>query len=350
MTIANLRGKFLLSLALGALVFLALAIYADFDSLLQAFRTFNWILVIPILLLTLFNYGTRLVKWDFYMRVLQVENLSRWDSWMIFLSGLSMAMTPAKAGEWLKSYLLKEASGTPFMRSAPVIVAERLSDGVAMVLLALVGVVAFGFGSEFVLLGAVIVVGAIVVVQVRPLALFFLGIGARLPVLGPRIDHFHTLYESAYTLFRPQVMIPAILLGLLGWGAECVAMFLVFVGLGLTPTPELLIQSTFILAASTLAGALLLLPGGLLVAEATIVGLSQALLDLDRGSASAAALIIRLFTLWFGVLVGVVALLVYLRSQDAAKREALLAGLESDAAVAAVEEEDAAPAGGKNPA
>jgi uncharacterized protein (TIRG00374 family) len=329
MTISSLRNRFLLSLALGALVFLGVVIYADFNSLAVALATFDWVLLPLILVLTLLNYGLRFVKWEFYLRVIGVRTLSRRNSFLLFFGGLSMAMTPGKVGEWLKSYLLHEVTGTPFTRSAPIIVAERLSDGIAMLLLALVGVVAFNLALELVVIGAVAIGAVMTVILVRPLAMAFLRLGGRLPILSKRIHHFEDLYESSYELFRPTVMIPAVVLGVISWSFECVAMYFVFVGLGLPPSFDLLVQSTFILAAATLAGSIFLLPGGLGAAEVTIVGLTQQLLGADRGVASAAALIIRLCTLWFGVLVGVISLLVFLRVQPTVRREAMLEDVES---------------------
>jgi uncharacterized membrane protein YbhN (UPF0104 family) len=65
--------------------------------------------------------------------------------------------------------------------------------------------------------------------------------------------------------------------------------------------------------AATLASALLLTPGGLGVAEGGITGLSQVLLDLPKSEAAVGALIIRFGTLWFGVIVGLVALAIVSR-------------------------------------
>ena len=47
-----------------------------------------------------------------------------------------MAIT-GKIGELLKSYLLKMLTDVPISRSSPIIVAERLTDGIAMKVLVL---------------------------------------------------------------------------------------------------------------------------------------------------------------------------------------------------------------------
>jgi uncharacterized protein (TIRG00374 family) len=68
-------------------------------------------------------------------------------------------------------------------------------------------------------------------------------------------------------------------------------------------------QATFIFAASTLFGLVSFLPGGLGTSEATSAGLLIALVGVSASVAAAATIIIRFCTLWFGVGLGVVALL-----------------------------------------
>ena len=71
---------------------------------------------------------------------------------------------------------------------------------------------------------------------------------------------------------------------------------------------DLLLKASFIMPAATLASAIFLTPGGLGVAEGGITGLCIVLLDMSKGDAAVATLLIRFGTLWFGVLVGLVAL------------------------------------------
>jgi uncharacterized protein (TIRG00374 family) len=73
--------------------------------------------------------------------------------------------------------------------------------------------------------------------------------------------------------------------------------------------------STFTYSSSTLAGALAMMPGGLGVTE---VGMTTLLTTLGAGTirpsvASATAILVRLATLWFAVVLGMLALFVYRR-------------------------------------
>src|SRR5207248_2162695 len=85
--------------------------------------------------------------WELYLRRLGVRIPLR-DSFGIFLSGFSLTVTPGKIGEVLKSYLLREVHGVPMARTAPIVIAERLTDLVALAALALVGVGALAGGER----------------------------------------------------------------------------------------------------------------------------------------------------------------------------------------------------------
>jgi len=227
----------------------------------------------------------------------------------IFFGGMAMTITPGKVGEWVKSYLLSQRHGVPFAVSAPIILAERLTDGVAMLLLALGGLLLYGYGRELIVLIALGAVALVVFTQVRALPLALLDRLEGLPVVGTRMHHLHAFYESAHRLFRLPALLLAVGLGLISWGGECVAFYLVLIGLGVPSTPELLLQAAFVLAVSTLVGSVSMLPGGLAVAEGSIAGLLLVLgVTHEPAVAAAATLLIRFATLWFGVLVGVAAL------------------------------------------
>ena len=74
------------------------------------------------------NYVLRFVKWQYYLKLIGVQGFPRGHSALSYLAGLGMVVTPGKVGEWLKCYLLRELHGTPFTRSAPILIAERLTD------------------------------------------------------------------------------------------------------------------------------------------------------------------------------------------------------------------------------
>jgi uncharacterized protein (TIRG00374 family) len=316
-SLEKLRGRLILSVVLGAIVFVAISAYGDFNEVADSLEAFRWELLPLVLALSFTNYILRFFKWQYYLRLIGVRDFSTWQSALTYLSGLGMAVTPGKVGEWLKSYLLRELHGTPMSRSAPIILAERLTDSLGIVILGAAGLMVYGDAwPAFV---AFLVLGGVVfaVVRHQPTAYWLLRRFERIKLTSRFAAHAEEFYRSSYVLFVPVPLVSMTLLSTVSWGFEVLGFFMVMLGLGLDPSWDLLLKASFIMPAATLASALLLTPGGLGVAEGGIVGLSQVLLDLPKGPAAVGALVIRFGTLWFGVIVGIIALVLITRSMGA---------------------------------
>ena len=313
-TLDKLRGRLLISLVFGAVVFMGLSAYADFNDVLDGLGEFKWRYLPLVLGLTSLNYVLRFFKWQFYLKTIKVRDFPAKESALTYYAGLGMVVTPGKVGEWLKCYLLRELHGTPFSRSAPIIIAERLTDSLALVVLGAAGLLVYGDAWPAF---AVVIFGGVVLfvfVRHRPLAYWLLHRTERLPLVSKAAQHAEEFYNSSYSLLSPFALGTMTLLSVVSWGFEVIGFYCVLLGLGLEGSWDVLLKASFIMPAATLASALLLTPGGLGVAEGGITGLSQVLLDLAKGPAAVGALVIRFCTLWFGVFVGLVALAVVSRS------------------------------------
>jgi glycosyltransferase 2 family protein len=176
------------------------------------------------------------------------------------------------------------------------------------------------------------ILAIIAVIQVRPLAMWALRFGEKLPLVNRFAHSLYSFYESSYLLLRPRNLLIAIVIGILSWLCEGLAFYLVLIGIGLTPTWELALISVFIFSISTVVGALIPTPGGLGGTEGSLVALSVQLLDLTRTPATAAALLVRFATLWFGVVLGMISIALW---------PELLSGTES----ATTEDQAPKPAG-----
>ncbi len=178
----RLGRKIALSVILGALVLAGLGIFADLRDVGTSFATFDYRMLVPVLLWTIFNYVLRWLKWDYYLRKLGFgAGVSRYDSALLFTSGMVMAVTPGKIGEVFKSYLLKRINNTPVSASAPIVLAERLTDGLAMLLLMAVGLNLYPAARPVFWILLMIGVLALAALQYRPLAERGFGLLERLP-------------------------------------------------------------------------------------------------------------------------------------------------------------------------
>ncbi|HEY1297286.1 MAG TPA: lysylphosphatidylglycerol synthase transmembrane domain-containing protein [Chloroflexota bacterium] len=305
-----LRGLIVTAI-LALAVFALVVAWGDAPSVVSALKSFPPTLLVPVVLLTTWNYLLRWLRWNYYLRVLDVSGVNNRESGLVFLSGFAMGLTPGKSGELTKSYWLREIAGpqrAPVIRTAPIVFAERLVDGIAMLLLATTGLVTYRFGIVALLLVAAAAIGAVAVIQARPFVHAVLRFFQRRPRTFRVASLLETVYDSARELLTWPRLALAVGVGVLSWGGECLALYVILLGLGAEPSLDLLNAATFALAAGSLVGSASLLPGGLGAAEGTVAAVLDLVAHQPRDVAAAATLLIRVCTLWFGVTLGAAAL------------------------------------------
>jgi glycosyltransferase 2 family protein len=303
-----------LGVAAGVAVYVGLSIWADAAPVAKALGSFHWSAAALGCLLAAGNYLVRFGRWEFYLRRLGIKIAPR-DSLAVFLSGFALTVTPGKLGEAVKAFLLRASHGVPVARTAPIVVAERVTDLVALLLLTLVGVFTFdphAVDRRLLVAGAALVGGGLLVVSVERLAELAIALAGRVPGVrrfAPRLAEFH---RSTATLLAPAPLALATALATVSWFLECLAFWAVIRGF---PGAALgLRAATFIYAATTVAGALSFLPGGLGVTEVGMLALVMRFgTGLTRGSAAAATFVTRACTLWFAVAIGLPAMVAYAR-------------------------------------
>ncbi len=302
----NITRRLVYGLLFGFLVMLALTLAGDIRQVGGQVRGFRWVFYPAVLLLTLFNYLLRGLKFHYYLRQIGAKNISIKESFHLFVAGFPLAVTPGKVGEALKGVWIHQQTGQPTARGISVVVAERISDGLAVLLLSTLGVIAYPkYWPAFAAI-LIVLMGIIIVSQIRPLALALLDLAAKLPLVRRIAGGLREFYEGSFALFNPLTTLVAVGLGTLSWLGEGIGFYLILIGLGVTPGWGTLSIAVFVLAFSTIVGAASALPGGLGAAEASIAGMLALLLGIHADVAAAATLLIRFATLWFGVGLGLV--------------------------------------------
>jgi uncharacterized protein (TIRG00374 family) len=299
----TLRENFWQFVVLGLAVTLILSIYADLDSLIQAFRRFDWMLLPVVLGMTLGNQLLRFLKWEYLLGKVEV-NLPLSTSFFIFGSGLIMIMTPGKLGEVWKSWLVRDEQDTSISTTMPVIVAERITDFLAVVLISLLGVIAFGRSPVVLVVLSFPIIGGILVLQYERVCYWILDYVEQVPVVGRKADSLRNLYDNSHTLLRPRPLGVTTGLSICSWGLECAGLWIVLQGFDAQVG---LIAAAFVFALASILGAVSLVPGGLGVTEGSMTGLLL-VFGVGRVQAASATLVIRAATLWF---VAGLALIVY---------------------------------------
>ncbi len=322
--------KVILFVLFGVIVYLIIIFYGQFDAVLAAVTMIPWWVLPAMMALSFLNYVIRYVKWQYYLRRIGV-NLSHADSFSVFLAGFTLTTTPGKIGEGIKGVFINDIDGTPVAKTMPVVVSERVTDLLAMAILAMIGLlIGFAGGDQLLLVafvGAAALVGAIILGNSR----FYDKILSKMTGFGPLKrfqDSSDVIGETMTKTLSPRPMAVSTAVSVPGWFMECIELWLllsILSGAGLPSFTSssliLLLQATFIHATASAIGALSFLPGGLVGYEVTSVALIQMMLFMNEAVAGVATIIIRFVTLWFSVIVGFVALAIVERRRR--KRDAV---------------------------
>mgnify|MGYP001962786950 CR=1 FL=1 len=324
----GLAKKILLATVFGALVFAGLALYSDVRELQANLTRYRWVYFAAGLGLATTNYAIRFLRWQYYLRELGVPlgaargGVPTGDSARIFVAGFVMSVTPGKVGEVFKSVLLQSSQGVPLARTAPIVVAERLTDLLALVLLTALASTIFADGLWIAAAGGAFVVGVWLACAWRPLGELALRIAGKIPGLGRIEPKLREAYDSLRALVGPRPLAVASLLALASWGLECIS--LLVIALGFQGVVLSVAEATFAYGGPTIVGALVLLPGGLGATEAGMTGVLEALEhpELTTPVAIAITMLVRLATLWWAVVLGVIALAWHRARERRARAEA----------------------------
>ena len=308
----HLKKNLVLALCLGVAVYLVLALLSGFGDLRAALASFEYSLAPTILGLVLLSYAVRFGRWAYYLRLLDVR-MPLTKNVTIFVAGLSMTISPGKLGGVLKSVFIRQVNGTPIAHTMPAVVTERVTDGTGMVLWGLLGALAFSYGLGSLLSFLTITAVGIAVLRSKRLSLLTEKTLSKLPLLNRLAPHVGTFHGGSNELLAARPLVVGTVLSLCSWGLELLAVYLCVVAIG-AQVPFLVV--TFIFAVASLGGALTMLPGGIGAAEAGMVGMFASIANLSGGLSVALTIVLRLATVWFATLIGLLGLLFIRRWQD----------------------------------
>ncbi|MDX2101308.1 MAG: lysylphosphatidylglycerol synthase transmembrane domain-containing protein [Alphaproteobacteria bacterium] len=302
------------AVVLGLVAFVALfavgSIYAGIGQVWAHLTALPASLILGMLALSLLNYALRAWRWQIFC-----DGLGLPVPWarnaLYFVAGFALTMSPGKAGEAIRLWFLQRCHGYPYERAAPMFIGDRLSDSLAILLLCLAGIGAFaGYAVYALVVAALVLIAILMLARPAPLLSIVLWVwgasGRRQPRLFAKIRH---AIRGTRAILSPHLSGVGLILALIGWTAEVLAFQWLVTTLG---TEISLQQAAFVFCFAMIAGTIAMLPGGLGGTEATMLAL-LALLNVPLDQAVVATAVIRLTTLWFATVLGLMVLPATLR-------------------------------------
>lgn len=311
--IKKFEREIIFAIVLGVIFSSLLAFWGDLRDTFEEIISFKKSYVFFVLLLTSFNYFLRFIRWRFFLGKVGFKNkIDSRKSGLIFLSGLTLTLTPGKTGEVLKAYFLKKVSNDHLSRTVPIVLTERLTDGLASILLLSLGFYSYPYGwfaIIFALFSCAIFIFLIYNNSFWILCRKILvGLENKKTVFGIINNKLLNFRETLLSLLSWKSLLFSTLLAAIAWFAEALGFSLIISDIaGIDMNAVLVSKAVFIFCFVSILGFVSLFPGGLGVAEGSFTGMLILLLNLQKSKAVASTILLRLLTLWWGVILGLIA-------------------------------------------
>jgi uncharacterized protein (TIRG00374 family) len=297
--------QFMIWLVIGIALYGATVVYSGVDEMGESLARFGlggWCAIVG---LSTLNIGLRFVRWQNYLHTLG-HRVATNRSLQYFLAGFAFTSTPAKAGEAARSLYLKK-DGVSYTDSLAALFVERLTDLIAVILLALGAAYQFEDYRWLVLLAGVMTLAILPMIHSQLLRDQLRKASARVSGqrLGDVLKHGVKLINSSARLLKSGPLYSGMLLSML---AAFSVSLMMYVALSFSGVEISLSLAVGIYATGILAGALSFLPGGIGSAELVMIGL-LGLAGVALPTATAVTLMCRVASLWYSIAIGIVIVL-----------------------------------------
>ena len=300
-----LGKRYLFIILIAVAIYSSFLFFSDFNSVYDKLENFH-IHYIPIILGVIFGSWLILfTRWLVLLKKHQIQ-IPLKINFLIFFGGFTLAISPAKSGELIKSILLKNKCGISATKSIPIIFLERFYDIIGTSIVALIGIVFLGL--EF---GAVLIIVPFIILGIFYLIYSKSGFSITLKILNriKFLQKFSNNIEQSHEIIRHSSDIKTVcscsFLTVIFRAVEAIGIFIVFLALGINFIEFFNLMSMY--SASVILGSISMSPGGLGVTEGSFAGLLT-LHGLDLQTTLAIAIIVRFFTMWFAIVVGFISL------------------------------------------
>lgn len=300
--------KILLVIIISMIFYFILILLTDINEVQRAYRQYLWIYMIPVILFVFINYILRAERWNRYLHYMSIK-IRRKRSYWIFFAGLSMSITPLKAGEILKALLLRIEKNVSTERGLAIVFTERMSDLMGMILLIGIGSFALSYGLLSFILVIIGVAIVLIIINSKKISKIVFNWMGKIHRFRNIKEFLEKATQDARTLLTGKILFIGTSYSAIAWLAECVAFYFIIIGSSIQIS---LLECIFIYSFSSVIGAVSMLPGGMGTTEATMIGLLIAI-SVDPAIASFVVILTRFSTLWLAAIIGIIMLALYSR-------------------------------------
>ena len=223
----------------------------------------------------------------------------------IYFAGFALAVTPGKFGELIKSQIMKTKFDVPHRTTSSLVLVERLYDLAGAIVVSFIGILLIGIG-EYIIAGAsIVLISIFVMISSKKLFQNVLKIIGKIKFTQKYTVPLSESYETIQTSTKGKIVFTSILTTSAYWLLESLGVYFILLSFDINLLNYVHVIATY--TSSLILGAASFIPGGLGVVEGSLVGLLN-FQGVDISDAFVLVVLIRLFTLWYSVIIGFIAL------------------------------------------
>jgi len=296
--------KFLIIIIITIIIYAVFLFISDFNLVYEKIINFKIIFIPVILSLVSLNWLVRFYRWHILLKNSNIHVPIK-NNFIIYLASLSLSITPGQIGELIKSEFLKKQFKIPRSKTLPIIFIEKFYDLMGVLIASIIGVWYFEGGLYLISIGIILLVLIFVLIFSRNIFEKVLLLICKIKFFSKYQKNFLESYNVLRNSLKSKIGLKSVILSFTFWVIQGIAVYCILLALGMNELNFLIAISSN--AISVLIGALSFVPGGLGVTEASMGGLLS-LQGIEIGFALIAAVIIRIFTSWYTVVAGFIAL------------------------------------------
>lgn len=300
----KIYNKFIVILVCVISLYAGFLIISDFNQITEKIYTLKLDYLPIIIVLAPCSWFMLFLRWHFLLKNSNI-NVPFRENLKINLAGYALSVTPGKVGELIKAHFMKSNFGIPQKNTIPIVMMEQFYTLLGLVCIGLLGVWYFEFG--FYVLGITISVLIFLFTIIFSSTLFqkIIKVSSKMPFLSKYTETISQSHEIIRQSIKKTIFLKATLLSMMFWFIESVLVYFVILSFGISHLDLLKVTSMY--AVSIILGAISFLPLGIGVVEGSLAGFFI-LQKIDVSVALTLVIIIRIFTRWYAVSIGVIAL------------------------------------------
>ena len=277
---------------------------SDYNIISEKISNFKVNYLPLILFLVSASWIPLIIKWHFLLKNSEVD-IPLTKSIAVFFSGVAFEITPGQIGALIKSQILKTSYNIPRTKTVPIVIVEKVYDLIGAILASVIGIIILGMEIYLIAIAISVLAFIFFFMYHKPASELFFNRITKLKFFSKHIENISGFYEIVQKSTNVRAATICILLALAYWFMASAAAYYTLISFDVNILDYLKVLAIY--STSTLLGAISFIPAGIGITEGSIAGLFT-LNGIDVSTALILAVMIRIFTLWYSVSVGFIAL------------------------------------------